>query len=143
MQRIVRKVEQEYVSGFLVHNLTIEGDHTFAVGADALLVHNTASCPNPYGQHGKPDHRAAVSGLVEKAAAEFPDDIIHQGTSINSKTGLNRRPDVWVEDAITGLVKKVYEAARTNADGTIVSREQLKQFQYNAFNLISECFGIR
>jgi hypothetical protein len=43
-RRVVLKIEQEFVSGFLVHNLTIREDHTFAVGADALLVHNTAKC---------------------------------------------------------------------------------------------------
>jgi hypothetical protein len=43
-QRIVLKIEQEYVSGFVVHNLTISEDHTFAVGSDAVLVHNTTRC---------------------------------------------------------------------------------------------------
>jgi len=43
-QRVVLKIEQEYVNAFLVHNLTIDEDHTFAVGPDALLVHNTGGC---------------------------------------------------------------------------------------------------
>lgn len=43
-QRFVRKIEQEFVSGFVVRNLTIDDQHTFAVGPDAVLVHNTAEC---------------------------------------------------------------------------------------------------
>ncbi|QDT00593.1 Hint domain-containing protein [Adhaeretor mobilis] len=43
-RQAVLKIEQEFVQAFLVHNLTISEDHTFAVGADALLVHNTAKC---------------------------------------------------------------------------------------------------
>ncbi len=42
--RTVLKIEQEYVRAFLVHNLTIDEQHTFAVGPDAVLVHNTAKC---------------------------------------------------------------------------------------------------
>lgn len=43
-QHTVLRIEQEFVTAFLVHNLTISDDHTFAVGADGLLVHNTAEC---------------------------------------------------------------------------------------------------
>jgi hypothetical protein len=43
-QRIVLRVEQEYVSAFLMLNLTIQDHHTYAVGPDAVLVHNTAKC---------------------------------------------------------------------------------------------------
>ena len=42
--RPVLRVAQEPVSGFLTHNLTVDDDHTFAVGADAVLVHNTSDC---------------------------------------------------------------------------------------------------
>jgi hypothetical protein len=42
--RTVLKIEQDYVSAFLVHNLTIDDQHTFAVGPDAVLVHNTVDC---------------------------------------------------------------------------------------------------
>ena len=45
-QRYVVRTEQEFVSGLPVVNLTIEQHHTFAVGGDALLVHNTAPCPD-------------------------------------------------------------------------------------------------
>jgi hypothetical protein len=68
--------------------------------------------------------------LRQQAQAEFPDDIIHEGTSIRPKTGVNRRPDVWVEDATTGQVKKVYEAARQERSGAFVRRERLKQSEY-------------
>lgn len=68
----------------------------------------------------------------------YPEDIIHEGTSIKGKTGINRRPDVWVEDAITGKVKKVYEAARSNKNGTFVSRENKKMSEiHQAWNLMS------
>lgn len=40
----VRRVEQEYVEAFPVSNLTIEEHHTFAVGNDGVLVHNTSIC---------------------------------------------------------------------------------------------------
>jgi hypothetical protein len=40
-------------------------------------------------------------------------------------------PDVWVEDVVTGLVKKVYEAARFNKNGKCVPRELLKRAEYN------------
>ena len=41
----VKRVEQEYVESFPVSNLTIEEHHTFAVGTDAVLVHNQSVCP--------------------------------------------------------------------------------------------------
>jgi hypothetical protein len=43
-QRILLRIEQEYRSAFPVFNLTIDEHHSFAVGADAVLVHNTAEC---------------------------------------------------------------------------------------------------
>ena len=67
-QQVVLRVEQEYVQAFLVHNLTISEDHTFAVGADGVLVHNTGGCPEidqPYKRPTgatTPAQRAAVQG---------------------------------------------------------------------------------
>lgn len=86
---------------------------------------------NPWGQAGKPDHRATVARLRQQAQSEFPDDIIHEGTSIKPSTGVNRQPDVWVEDATTGRVKKVYEAARQERSGAFVRRERLKKANYD------------
>lgn len=42
--RRVLRIEQESSELFPVSNLTVEDDHTFAVGPDALLVHNTGGC---------------------------------------------------------------------------------------------------
>lgn len=44
LQRVL-KIAQEYQELFPVSNLTIDEDHTFAVGPDAILVHNTSACP--------------------------------------------------------------------------------------------------
>lgn len=54
-------------------------------------------------------------GLFQQPArADFPGDeyIIHvnEESSIFSRTGLRRRPDVWVEDKTTKRVVKIYEA---------------------------------
>lgn len=86
---------------------------------------------NPYGQHGKPDHQATVKRLQERAKAEFPYAEINTGTSVLSRTGINRRPDVWVRDKKTDRVLKVYEAARFNPDGSLTKREQLKKDEYD------------
>jgi hypothetical protein len=48
---------------------------------------------------------------------------------------VNRKPDVWVEDANTGEVKKVYEAARTNKSGEFVPREVDKMDNYDEANI--------
>jgi hypothetical protein len=48
ISRIVLRIEQEFRSGFPVVNLTIERNHSFAVGPDVVLVHNTGGCtPSP------------------------------------------------------------------------------------------------
>jgi hypothetical protein len=65
--------------------------------------------------------------------------IIHEGTSIKGKPGagnLTRQPDVWVEDAATGRVLKVYEAARKEG-GQLVPREGLKKQQYDRLGIPS------
>ena len=60
-QQTVLRIEQEFVSGFLVHNLTIRKDHTFAVGPDAILVHNTGGCGGL-----SPDDSARLAGLGKR-----------------------------------------------------------------------------
>ena len=74
---------------------------------------------NKFGKTGDPAHQATQARLVEMAKKEFPNDIIHQGQSIKGQPGtggLDRQPDVWVEDRATGRVKKVYEGG---AEGTV------------------------
>ncbi len=95
------------------------------------LKMNAKKCPNPFGQAGKQDHKNTVEYLKEKAKSEYPD-----GTSIKKKTRINRRPDVWVENADTGKVEKVYEAARKNKSGdNFVSREIKKRDEYDSAKL--------
>jgi hypothetical protein len=87
--------------------------------------------PNPGGQGGNQSHRDTVEQLANKAREEFPDGLIRRGRSIKGKTGINRRPDVWVMDE-TGRVLKVYEAARTLPGGQFVERELEKMREYQA-----------
>jgi hypothetical protein len=89
--------------------------------------------PNPDGQKGKPDHQAAVQDLLEKAKDEYPPGEGYKiKSSISIKDQLNgadRRPDVSAWDKDNKLMK-VYEAARTNMDGSLVAREAAKELQY-------------
>ena len=51
--------------------------------------------------------------------------------------GLDRRPDVWVEDAATREVQRVYEAGRVNKAGEFLSRERAKMADYNHHGILS------
>jgi hypothetical protein len=65
---------------------------------------------------------------------------VNQGTTIRNQpntTGVNRKPDVWVEDAQTGQVLQVYEAARKNKNGSWVARERRKELDYQQNNIPS------
>jgi hypothetical protein len=87
---------------------------------------------NPYGSKGKPDHQNTVKELSDKAASEYSDISkykIHENKSIKKFSGINRKPDVWVENFETQKIEKVYEAARTNKSG-YVSREMKKMKEY-------------
>ena len=86
--------------------------------------------PNPYGIHGKPDHQRTVQKLKEMAKKEFPNGDIKASKSIKDGLGKDRRPDIIVRDPKTKKILKVYEAARTNKDGTFIAREQLKMKEY-------------
>ncbi len=65
--RTVLKIEQKYVQAFLVHNLTIDEQHTFAVGPDAVLVHNTDGC----NIHGVTRSKAAKSEFLKSLADDY------------------------------------------------------------------------
>jgi len=86
------------------------------------------------GQAGDPAHQATIGRLETAARAEFPNDVVNLGTSmrkIPGGGGLRREPDVWVADAVTRRVKKVYEAARKEpSTGDWVLRERAKQTDY-------------
>lgn len=85
-------------------------------GAGGRLVFMKAS-PNETaagrpGQPGSPDHIATVKRLRERAEKEFKGRrvVFHESTSIKkapNARGLDRRPDVWVEDQETGEVLKI------------------------------------
>ncbi|MBI2824088.1 MAG: ParB N-terminal domain-containing protein [Planctomycetia bacterium] len=72
--RTVIRIEQEFRSGFPVNNLTIDEHHTFAVGQDAILVHNTASCdpsiPRVPTDSLLPTHRISVRTGAARAQFE-------------------------------------------------------------------------
>jgi hypothetical protein len=69
--------------------------------------------------------------LEELAKREFPKADIEAGTSIYKRTGVDRRPDVWARDKVTGKVLKVYEAVRLKPDGSLPTREQQKKREYD------------
>jgi hypothetical protein len=86
---------------------------------------------NPYGSRGDPIHQATVDYLEDRAQQEFPNDIVHRETELPPGSKVKRTPDVWVEEAGTGKILKVYEAARYK-NGALVSRELIKLKQYQA-----------
>jgi hypothetical protein len=90
---------------------------------------------NPHGCPGGPDHRDAVRKLAAVIKLLFPPDSgqyeIFEGKSIKQyKNGVNRNPDVFVVDTLLDKVVCVGEAARENADGTLVKRERNKVIDY-------------
>jgi hypothetical protein len=72
IQRTLLSVSQEYVSGFAVNNLTIDENHTFAVGPDAILVHNTSTCDPQPGQ--APNRNTTPSPAIE-GSPYHPDSV--------------------------------------------------------------------
>jgi hypothetical protein len=104
--------------------------------AQDIAEANQKKVPNPDGSKGKADHQKSVNDLVKQKQAEHPDaDEIRSNQSIEDLTGLKRRPDVAVVK--NGQVVEVGEVARTNKNGSIVSREQKKQDEYRAAGIPS------
>lgn len=77
-------IEQHYDPKFRVCNLTIDTNHSFAVGSDSILVHNTPGCnrhiaeSNLYGPRGGHlDSRLEISGvdgpIPKGTRLSFPD----------------------------------------------------------------------
>lgn len=109
--RTVLKVDSEFVSAFLVHNLTIDGHHTFAVGPDAVLVHNTGGCTKRPGSPGLPDHQAKVLELLDRAEAEaLAGELVLREKQIRGLPS-TRRPDIQIV-GVDGVTRKIYEAER-------------------------------
>jgi hypothetical protein len=96
---------------------------------------------NEFGKAGNPAHQGTIRDrLKEMAKKEFPNGKIHEGDSIKDQPGtggLDRQPDVWVEDPMTGRVLKVYEAARKDGSGQWVQRELDKLNDYNRLGIPS------
>jgi hypothetical protein len=76
--------------------------------------------PNPGGAPGKSDHQAVVKREAERLRQLYPDKsryAVHEGESIKkmkNAEGLDRRPDVWVEDRVNRRVIKIIEVGRTD-----------------------------
>jgi hypothetical protein len=97
---------------------------------------------NPYGSKGAPDHQDGIRELIAIMKLLFPTNsekyTVLVEENIKQYTGssrVNRKPDVAVLDNDQGLVVCVGEAARQNADGTLVKREQVKVIEYLAAGL--------
>ncbi len=92
-QRLL-KLEQEYHEMFPVSNLTIETDHNYAVGPDALLVHNTPTCPSDFkgrSQAGSTDKfRNNFARAFGKTSKKGP--IHHIATNKNSVSSVRGGP---------------------------------------------------
>lgn len=76
------RAEQEYAEGRTVHNLTVADDHTYAVGPDAVLVHNTTGCApsgfsNPH--FGQQVHQQFEKALIDQTNTAPSDWIIRTG----------------------------------------------------------------
>ena len=111
-QLTVRGVRQELVEETRVYNLTVAEDHTFAVGGDMVLVHNTPSCytrPNL-----PPETVASGNGVVVKhytrAAQEHPPAHLHvYGGGTATKIGANGKPMKGFPE-LSAKQRKVVEA---------------------------------
>jgi hypothetical protein len=120
-----------------VYNFTVKHEHVYDVGGLGLLVHN--DCPSPNGQKGAPDHQDAVKDLLAEKAKEFPKQKGFEVTGSASivDTGVNRKPDVVVRGK-DGKVVEVGEVAKSNQDGSMVSRERKKQGEYDNAGIPSD-----
>lgn len=85
----VLKIEQEYQQLFPVSNLTIEEDHTFAVGPDSILVHNIAVCTvNKIAEHAA--EGGHFNGLSTDQIAKKITDV-HEGFDAMKDLGNGRK----------------------------------------------------
>ena len=102
---------------------------------------------NQWGGGGDPDHVRTIDELMDKARAEFGGKEGYEIRREQPITGLKtpngktirvtREPDVSVVDK-DGVVRKVYEAARSKKNGDFVKREMAKKKQYDALGIPSQ-----
>jgi len=77
----VLRITQRYEESFDVCNLTIEANHSFAVGNDGLLVHNTGGC----GHVGTaPRATARNVAQLERLKAQYAADEVLNATRVGS-----------------------------------------------------------
>ncbi len=81
-KQYVMRVAQEFVSGLAIVNLTVEGDHTFAVGDCGVLVHNT--CAKPVAADGA--YRTADGHYIEADEIAARPDLNIRGEGVIYKT---------------------------------------------------------
>ena len=81
--RPVLQVAQEPVSGFLTHNLTVDDDHTFAVGADAVLVHNTGGCPDT--SNVDVNRAKLLDELARSGVKHTPESVVSIGRAADGR----------------------------------------------------------
>jgi RHS repeat-associated protein len=102
-------------------------------GSDVGVV-DSQKAPNPAGSKGAPDHVAGTNQEADRLTEKYADNPNAEVRSNQSLKDidptLSRRPDVAVVDAKQGKILEVSEVARTNADGTLVSRERAKLPEY-------------
>lgn len=96
-------------------NLTIVTAHTYFVGDKQWLVHN--ACPNPNGIKGRPDHQAAVGDLQDELRQKWGNDYdVIDGQTLNTASNgqipLNRKPDAFVRERVSGNIVEIGEAYR-------------------------------
>ena len=74
----IEAIEQRFETNFAVYNLTVAGQHTFAVGEDAVLTHNDSWCELVAKSYGK----------TKTELAQLRDDIAAAwGTAAGSTHG--------------------------------------------------------
>lgn len=128
-----------------VYNLEVESEHEYFVSRLQVLTHNTKpgcdgtkKAPNPDGQHGKPDHKAKVEELAEKARGEAkPGEQVVTGRKIQGHPSSKRKPDVQIVDP-KGKTRKVFEAERKPTH----KRNRDREAEYDKLGLEQETHGL-
>ena len=106
----------------VMYNLTVAGAHTFFVGAQQVLVHN--SCPNPHGRLGSPAHRAVVDDVARDLTSKGYTGITRE-THVPTPGGekANRYADISGIDPTTGN-REYHQVGRQTKGGLPVKRER-------------------
>ena len=89
---IVERAQRFTVVAQRVHNMTVEGDHTYYAGATPVLVHNAGACNvvSRIGDDPRLTREAARAGRNEQVQADF-DRLTHQLQQGNMNPGIGTR----------------------------------------------------